>query len=48
MSNATATRTLSNFVNGEQVPAADGRMMDLVNPATGEVFARAPVSDLPK
>ena len=40
----TDTRTLRNFVGGEQVDTADGRTYELVNPATGEVFARAPLS----
>ncbi|MGY1774180.1 gamma-aminobutyraldehyde dehydrogenase [Blastococcus sp. SYSU D00813] len=35
---------LRNFVGGEAVDTADGRRMDLVDPATGEVFASAPVS----
>ena len=35
---------LRNFVGGEAVDPADGRRMDLVDPATGEVFASAPVS----
>jgi betaine-aldehyde dehydrogenase len=35
---------LRNFVGGEHVEATDGRRMDLVDPATGEVFASAPVS----
>jgi betaine-aldehyde dehydrogenase len=35
---------LQNFVGGEHVDPADGRLYDLVNPATGEVFARAPMS----
>jgi betaine-aldehyde dehydrogenase len=38
------TRALRNFVNGGWVDAADGRTSDLVNPATGEVFATAPIS----
>src|SRR5215207_2872922 len=33
-----------NFVNGVRVEAADGRRSELVNPATGEPFATAPVS----
>ncbi len=37
-------RQLRNFVGGRYVDAADGRRSDLVNPATGEVFATAPVS----
>jgi betaine-aldehyde dehydrogenase len=35
---------LRNFVGGEHVDTTDGRRMDLVDPATGEVFASAPVS----
>jgi betaine-aldehyde dehydrogenase len=35
---------LRNFVGGSHVDAMDGRRMDLVDPATGEVFASAPVS----
>jgi betaine-aldehyde dehydrogenase len=41
----TETRTLKNFVGGEQVDSAEGRTYDLVNPTTGEVFAQAPLSD---
>ena len=37
-------RTLQNFIDGKLTDALDGRTMDLVNPATGEVFAQAPVS----
>ncbi len=40
----TETRTLKNFVGGEQVDTADGRTYDLVNPSTGEVSAQAPLS----
>src|SRR5438876_10447263 len=35
---------LRNFVGGKAVEAADGGYADLVDPATGEVFASAPVS----
>jgi betaine-aldehyde dehydrogenase len=35
---------LQNFVGGEHVDPADGSLYDLINPATGEVFARAPMS----
>lgn len=34
-----ADRTLTNFVDGKAVAAADGRSSDLINPSTGEVFA---------
>lgn len=44
MATATGVRTLHNFVNGQQVAAADERTAPLVNPATGVVFAEAPVS----
>ncbi|HEY2044131.1 MAG TPA: gamma-aminobutyraldehyde dehydrogenase [Jatrophihabitans sp.] len=37
-------RSLSNFINNEMVSAADGRTLDIVNPATGEVYATAPLS----
>jgi betaine-aldehyde dehydrogenase len=37
-------RTLRNFVNGTYVDAADGRTSEIINPATGEVYATAPVS----
>jgi 1-pyrroline dehydrogenase len=35
-------RVLQNFVGGEWVDAVDGQTMEVVNPATGEVLARAP------
>ncbi len=38
------TRVLKNFINGQLVDAADGRTSDLINPTTGEVFAKAPLS----
>jgi betaine-aldehyde dehydrogenase len=41
----TETRTLKNFIGGEHTDTADGETYDLVNPATGEVFAQAPISD---
>ena len=40
----TQRKKLKNFVGGEYVDASDGRSSDLINPATGEVFASAPVS----
>jgi betaine-aldehyde dehydrogenase len=40
----TNQRALRNFVNGSWAEPADGRTMDLVDPATGEVFASAPAS----
>ena len=42
---ATATKTkLKNFIDGEFVDAADGQTEDVVNPATGEAIAEAPLS----
>src|SRR6478736_607415 len=38
------TRTLHNLINGETVPAADGRTSTLVNPSTEDEFATAAVS----
>ncbi|HKE49926.1 MAG TPA: aldehyde dehydrogenase family protein, partial [Actinomycetes bacterium] len=37
-------RVLRNFINNEYVEPADGRYSDVINPATGEVFAKAPLS----
>jgi betaine-aldehyde dehydrogenase len=41
----TKKKRVQNFVGGEYVEASDGRSYDLINPATGEVFAEAPVSN---
>jgi betaine-aldehyde dehydrogenase len=41
---ATSLSVLSNFVNGAQVAAAGGRTSDVVDPSTGEAYARAPLS----
>ncbi|MEV6633266.1 gamma-aminobutyraldehyde dehydrogenase [Actinoplanes sp. NPDC051470] len=40
----TAKTVLKNVVAGAAVEPADGRYVDLIDPATGEVFASAPVS----
>ena len=37
-------RTYQNFVNGRYTDAADGRTISVVNPATGEEYATAPLS----
>ncbi|HEU4701210.1 MAG TPA: gamma-aminobutyraldehyde dehydrogenase [Conexibacter sp.] len=42
---ATATRTLRNFVDGEHVDPLEGRSEPILNPATGEQIATAPLSD---
>ena len=36
---------LSNFINGKSVESKSGKTSDLVNPATGQVFATAPNSN---
>jgi betaine-aldehyde dehydrogenase len=36
--------TLRNFVNGEHADAEDGRTSEVVDPSTGEAYARAPLS----
>jgi betaine-aldehyde dehydrogenase len=38
-------RRLANFIWGEHVAPAAGRYVELVNPATGQVFAEMPQSD---
>ncbi|MGX1506379.1 UNVERIFIED_CONTAM: acyl-CoA reductase-like NAD-dependent aldehyde dehydrogenase [Streptomyces graminofaciens] len=40
----TELRRLRNYINGEFKDAADGRTIDIVNPATGEVYATSPLS----
>jgi betaine-aldehyde dehydrogenase len=37
-------RTLQNFVAGKPVDPMDGKTSEILNPATGEVYAHAPVS----
>lgn len=39
-----AVRELKNFINGEYVSATSGETSDVVNPANGETYAKAPVS----
>jgi betaine-aldehyde dehydrogenase len=36
---------LQNFVNGKSVPGSSGEVTQLINPATGEVYATAPKSN---
>ncbi len=38
-------KTLQNFINGEKVSSSSDKTQDLINPATGQVFAKAPVSN---
>ena len=40
----TTKSVLHNFIDGAAAEPADGRYADLIDPATGEVFACAPVS----
>ncbi|MFB8402744.1 gamma-aminobutyraldehyde dehydrogenase [Streptomyces sp. NPDC055912] len=40
----TELRRLRNYINGEFCDAADGRTIEVVNPATGEVYATSPLS----
>jgi len=37
-------RDLRNFVNGNHVESAASEQLDIINPATEEVYARTPVS----
>jgi betaine-aldehyde dehydrogenase len=41
---ASTTETLSNFIDGESVAGSGGESEAVLNPATGEELARAPVS----
>jgi betaine-aldehyde dehydrogenase len=41
---ATVTRSLRNFIDGEQVDPVEGRTEPILNPATGEEIAQAPLS----
>ena len=41
----TATETLANFYGGEHQPPVEGGMMPVRNPATGEAYASAPLSN---
>ena len=41
---AVSSATLHNLVNGEYVAAASGQVSEVVDPSTGEPYARAPVS----
>ncbi|MBU6347912.1 MAG: gamma-aminobutyraldehyde dehydrogenase [Actinomycetales bacterium] len=38
------TKVLKNFINGESVEGVTGETTDLINPSTGEVFAKAQLS----
>src|SRR5258708_6490439 len=40
----SAPQELRNFVNGEFTDATSGAVTDVVDPSTGEAYARAPVS----
>ncbi|MEZ0072633.1 aldehyde dehydrogenase [Planotetraspora sp. GP83] len=44
---AESREEFRNLIGGELVAAADGRTLDSVNPATGEVWARVPASGAP-
>ncbi|MEU5249767.1 gamma-aminobutyraldehyde dehydrogenase, partial [Streptomyces asoensis] len=41
---STELRRLRNHIDGEFRDAADGRTTEVVNPATGEAYATAPLS----
>src|SRR4051812_13621414 len=43
----TAKTVLHNFIGGAPAAPAEGRYEDLIDPASGEVFASAPVSGKP-
>ena len=39
-----ALRVLNNFINGKSVAPKSGKYSDVINPATGKVYAKAPLS----
>jgi betaine-aldehyde dehydrogenase len=39
-----SVRKLQNFINGEYTDAKAGETLDIINPATGQVYATSPVS----
>jgi betaine-aldehyde dehydrogenase len=43
-SQAASLQELRNFVHGDYVPATDGSTTKVVDPSTGEAYARAPLS----
>ena len=40
----TAVRVLDNFIGGQWVPSSTGNLLDVTNPATGDVICRVPLS----
>lgn len=40
----TATKILPNYINGAWVPSTASELLDITNPATGEVLAQVPLS----
>src|ERR671934_1094734 len=42
---ATAIRKQSMFIGGDWSPAAEGKTLPVVNPATGETIAETPAAD---
>jgi len=44
MATTTSTRVLENYVGGSWVASASEELLDVTNPATGEVIARVPLS----
>jgi malonate-semialdehyde dehydrogenase (acetylating)/methylmalonate-semialdehyde dehydrogenase len=45
MTTSVTTRTLDNYVGGGWTPASSDEALDVLNPATGEMLARVPLSD---
>ena len=44
MEQASQKQTFVNVIDGEERPSASGSVLDIVNPATGEVYATSPNS----
>lgn len=47
MRKSVSTPTLANYINGSFVTPAGSQMLDIVNPTTGAIVARSPISTAP-
>jgi malonate-semialdehyde dehydrogenase (acetylating) / methylmalonate-semialdehyde dehydrogenase len=44
MTTTTATTVLENYIDGRWTPSSSDELLDVTNPATGEILARVPLS----
>ena len=45
MVTSTELKVFQNLINGEQIPATTGEMLDSINPSTGDIWAKVPRSN---